>query len=195
MYIDHFSKFAIMTPIQTLLCSIQYFTEQGIQMFNYNASDYFGNIISGSAPINIDLYPPFTQATLIGVMGSSGWYKSNVSVDFNASDSMSGVNATYYSFNGVDWGTWEGTTLYLTSSVTLYYYSEDNAGLKEEVKNVSFRIEPNAPTIEVQEFGIPGISNWWRSILNITITATDTDSGMQQLCHQEDNGNTVCVTQ
>jgi len=177
-----FSPFVV-TGYSMQYCSTQQLSSEGSHTVNYRATDTYGNTGSGSDTVKIDLYPPSTLAQLTGVLGEQGWYTSNVVVDFVASDSSSGVNATYYSLDNETWNAWAGPdTLAFSEKSMLYYYSEDNAGLKENVRTVFVAIDKTGPEISVGETGTEGNAPWWVSILDVTINATDTESGMKELC-------------
>jgi len=87
-----------------------------------------------------DTTPPVTSIILDGTV-QGGVFITNVTVSFNASDDLSGVNATYFSFNAVNYTQY--TTPILLSEpkeYTITYYSVDNAGNQEQEKNVTFTI-------------------------------------------------------
>jgi hypothetical protein len=178
-----FSPF-IVTGYSMQYCSTQQLSSEGSHTVNYMATDTYGNTGSGSDMVNIDLYPPSTRAQFTGVLGGQGWYTSDVVVDFVASDSSSGVNATYYSLDNEAWNAWAGPdTLAFSEKSMLYYYSEDNAGHVEDVRTVFIAIDQTAPEISVSETGTAGTESWWISALDMTINATDTGSGMKMICY------------
>ena len=178
-----FSTYAII-DYSVQYCSTQFISQEGVWAVNYDVTDTYGNRVTGTTdPIKVDPYPPSTLAQLTGVIGNNGWFKSDVVVDFITSDSMSGIYATYYSLDNVTWSTWAGLdTFTVTSSADVYYYSEDVAGNLEEVKTVSIGVDKVAPEITTSDEGTAGTAPWWVSLVSSTITATDSDSGVQQLC-------------
>jgi hypothetical protein len=178
-----FSPFTV-TGYSMQYCSTQQISQEGTWVVNYDVTDTYGNEASGtSQQIKVDLYPPSSYAQFTGVAGEQGWYTSDVVVDFVASDSMSGVKAVYYSLDNETWNTWAGPdTLAFSEKSMLYYYSRDNAGHVEAVRTAFIAIDKTAPVISVTETGTAGTDPWWISILDVTINATDTESGMKELC-------------
>jgi hypothetical protein len=178
-----FSPF-IVTGYSMQYCSTQQISQEGTWAVNYDVTDTYGNEASGtSQQIKVDLYPPSSYAQFTGVAGEQGWYTSDVVVDFVASDSMSGVKAVYYSLDNETWNTWAGPdTLAFSEKSMLYYYSRDNAGHVEAVRTAFIAIDKTGPEISVTETGTAGTDPWWISILDVTINATDAESGMKELC-------------
>ena len=180
-----FSPF-IVTGYSMQYCSTQFVSQEGVWVVNYDATDTYGNSASGaSQQIKVDLYPPSSYAQLTGVMaGTSGWFTSDVVVDFVAFDSMSGVKAVYYSLDNETWNEWAGPgTLSLSESSKLYFYAKDRAGHTSDVQSIDVYIEKTAPTITIEESGTSGAAPWWVSALGLTINATDTESGVKQVCY------------
>jgi len=116
--------------------------------------------ISGSAGAKdyypISLFPPddeiapITNASLSGIVGTNGWFRSNVSVSLAATDYISGVNATYYrvSTSGGGWLTYFSSFILSSDGIsTVQFYSKDNAGNNELMKNVIVKIDKTAPTL------------------------------------------------
>jgi hypothetical protein len=68
-------------------------TLQGLTTFvNRTVFDLAGNSASVSPDVRIDRDPPtIVQGATTGTVGSNGWYTSDVSVDFTASDGLSGL--------------------------------------------------------------------------------------------------------
>jgi pimeloyl-ACP methyl ester carboxylesterase len=94
-----------------------------------------------------DFVPPVTTASVSGVAGLKGWYVSDATISFTATDSDTGVKQTLYSLNnGATYNIYtaplkisaEGTT-------SILYYSTDNQGNKEEAKILAIKIDKTAP--------------------------------------------------
>ena len=108
---------------------------------------------------NIDTTAPNTTCTLDGVMGDNGWYVSNVTVTLSATDNEggSGVKKTEYSFDEEEWITY--TDPFIVSAeglTTLYYRSEDNAGIIEvTIVREDVKIDTVAPVTTVTHTGTP----------------------------------------
>ncbi|MBI5234371.1 MAG: hypothetical protein HY880_08450, partial [Deltaproteobacteria bacterium] len=107
-------------------------------------TDSLGN--SGTQQIvfsNRDLTPPVTDISLSGTQGSDGWYSTSVTVTLTSSDGgdSSGVDKTWYSFNGSAWSQYTGPFVLDTDGANrVYYYSIDRAGNSETAKSREVKI-------------------------------------------------------
>lgn len=117
--------------------------------------------INGSAGAK-DYYPltflpdnivPITTASSIGTIGANGWFRSDASVSLSATDAGSGVNATFYRIGTS--GSWSDySSPFVISSDgnhTVQFYSMDNVGNVESVKNISIRIDRTGPTLTINQ--------------------------------------------
>lgn len=87
-----------------------------------------------------DTAPPVTDIILDGMI-QGDVFISNVTVSFNATDDLSGVNATYYSLDAVNFSVYlEPFNISGDGRYTITYYSVDNVGNQETPKNTSFTI-------------------------------------------------------
>ncbi len=105
----------------------------------WNQLQYFG-------PTCYDTVPPATTAALHGTITDSV-YSTPVKVTLSASDASSGVSHTYYSVNGAAYKSY--TAPFNVAALgydSVYYYSTDNAGNAESVKNVAFTSESTTTT-------------------------------------------------
>jgi hypothetical protein len=118
--------------------------------------------ISGSAgakdhfpllKLGADLYPPVTTASLSGTLGTSGWYRSTVTVSLGAIDDVSGVNATFYRIGTS--GSWLNyTDSFVLSSdgkYTIQFYSMDNSSNNEPTKSIAVKIDKTNPTLSINQ--------------------------------------------
>ena len=93
--------------------------------------------------------------------GLNGWYVSDVTVTFTATDTESGVAWTKYSLNnGVTWtthaGSWPFDVVVSDGEHQLLYYSEDNAGNVESV-NGPFALKLDKTTPEKRFSSFPAV--------------------------------------
>ncbi len=97
-----------------------------------------------------DTTPPVTTCVLQGIMQGQN-YISNVTVLLNASDDLSGVNATYYQIDSGNFSVYGGQFIVSGNGLhTVTYYSDDKAGNVEFPKNASFTIILASPvSIEI----------------------------------------------
>lgn len=135
--------------------------------------------------VNIDATPPSTSTQIQGVPGSSGWWRSAVTIALEATDGSSGVAATFagsgFTTGGAlvvydrstpfDSGSFEGID-------TLQFYSVDRAGNEEPLRSLDLRIDLTPPQTAVTLEGTRGENGWWRSPVRVTLAATDEGSGV-----------------
>jgi len=98
-----------------------------------------------------DTTPPVTNHSFNGTLGENGYYISEVEITLNATDDMSGVNATYYEIGpGGNWKTYTEPFMYaVVGRSILSYYSVDNVGNIEGQKSAVLRIDLYPPDISV----------------------------------------------
>lgn len=91
--------------------------------------------------------PPTTTIHLSGVQGNKGWFTSNVIVTLSATDDISGVNKTEYSFDNATWTTYTTPFTVNTEGYTiLYYKSTDKDGNQEKTKTETIMLDTMQPT-------------------------------------------------
>ncbi|MCK5260764.1 MAG: hypothetical protein KAJ44_01115 [Thermoplasmatales archaeon] len=128
-----------------------------------------------------DITPPVTTISFDPPEpnGDNGWYVSDVEVTLNASDNMSGVNATYYRINYGEWDTYEVPFVINESNYyVIEYYSVDNEGNVEDVKSASFKVD-----------SVPPVTTAHVSGNDIWLTATDDMSGVNWIEFRIDGGS------
>ncbi|MDD4902726.1 MAG: hypothetical protein PHE24_06350, partial [Patescibacteria group bacterium] len=121
-----------------------------------------------------DFVPPVTTASVSGVAGLKGWYVSDATISFTATDSDTGVKQTFYSLNnGVTYNNYtapfkmsaEGTT-------SVLYYSFDNQENKEEIKKLLIKIDKTAPEPKIsidpptKDLKVEGFDNLSQTIVS-----------------------------
>ncbi|MEW5874886.1 MAG: M12 family metallo-peptidase [Candidatus Zixiibacteriota bacterium] len=99
----------------------------------------------------VDRTEPVTTATMTCTqLDANGWCNGNVRVELAATDTLSGVAATYYSLNGAREQVYTGPFLVgLEGATTLEYYSVDRAGNVETLRRSThpIRVDQSAPVI------------------------------------------------
>lgn len=117
------------------------------QALTAQAEDRAGNRSAKTVVINLDKSPPTTTASLSGIAGRSGWYRSDVTVTLAATDNLSGVAGTEYSLDGG--ATWRPYTAPFAVAQegkhTIRFRSADAAGNAEAAKSVEVWIDKTAP--------------------------------------------------
>jgi len=109
---------------------IYYFTEDNAGNFSSEPYEW----------VSIDETAPVTKATLAGTINGS-IYDSAVKFSLSATDSLSGVQASYYQLDGGAVTAYSApVTVASLGSHKVSYYSVDNAGNKEVAKTAYFSI-------------------------------------------------------
>jgi len=128
-----------------------------------------------------DTTPPSTSVTLTGTLGGSGWYTSSVTISMTSSDNVA-VQRTYYRWQGAT--AWSKFSSAFSTSTegdrVLEYYSVDTTGNSETAKRVHVKIDRTAPTSS------PSVSGG-----SVTLTATDSRSGVSFIEYRIDSGSWV----
>jgi len=137
-----------------------------------------------------DAVPPTTTSTLNGTVGNGGWYRSNVRVTLSASDDGCGVTGTQYRVDGGGWQNYSGAfTVSGDGSHTVEYHSTDVVGNTESVRSRTFRIDTTAPNTHNSLSGTAGGGGWYRSDVQVTLSANDATSGVAGTQYRIDGGS------
>jgi len=122
------------------------------------------------ASLTTDTTPPVITPQVTGTLGSNGWYRSNVTVNWNVTDPESGIASS------TGCGT---TTLSVdTPGVTLTCSATNEAGLSAS-KAITIKIDQTPPVISGMPG--PGCSIWppnHKMVQVATVTAADAMSGV-----------------
>ncbi|MDQ0254535.1 hypothetical protein J2S74_001914 [Evansella vedderi] len=144
-------------------------TEEGVNEVSYYSVDNAGNVEEvKTEKVKIDKTAPETTSNIV-----NEWVKDDFTVELTATDSKSGVSATYYSVNGSDFT--EGTNFTITEEgvTQVSYYSVDNAGNVEEIKTEYVKIDKTAPetSSNIEE-------KWFKDDFTVKLTVTGAKSGV-----------------
>jgi large repetitive protein len=143
----------------------------GIQVVSFYSVDNAGNEETPKTTvIKVDKTPPVTVSDV-----TENWSKDDVTVNLTATDDLSGVVKTFYSFNGTDFV--EGTSFIVNKEgiQTVYFYSVDNAGNIESTKTAEVKIDKTAP-----ETVSDVTDKWNKGEVTVNLTATDNLSGVDK---------------
>jgi len=114
--------------------------------------------IEGGTPgmPNSVMNAPVTTYDLQGDLTAWGWYVSNVTVTFNATDET-GVKETKYKIDDGEWQTYTEPFVISEPGIhTVYYYSVDIWGVEETEKNFEVKIANLSSALQVT----PTEANW-----------------------------------
>ena len=136
--------------------------------------DVAGNsTMASSTPVKIDLTAPSTVTSSV-----PDWSNGNVTLTLSATDSLSGVAATYFTVDGGS--TQTGTSVVLTAegTHTVVFWSVDQAGNVESSHTASVKIDKTAPSITVSQAPAANAAGWNNSDVTVTFTCGDSVSGL-----------------
>jgi len=144
--------------------------QEGVNRLIFNSIDKAGNMEEvKTAFIKLDKTSPVTTINELPA------YAQSVDVQLASTDTLSGVNKTYYSINGSEYV--EGTSFKVEKEGTneISYYSVDIAGNKEAAKTAEVKIDKSAPVTEsnIKE-------GWVNKEVSVTLTAKDDLSGVDK---------------
>ncbi|QNS08549.1 OmpL47-type beta-barrel domain-containing protein [Streptomyces xanthii] len=182
----------------------------GAHTLKYKATDKAGNAAEEKslaftvvAPPTDDSTPPETSATVAGEKDASGAYVGMATVTVSASDTGSGVNTVEYAL-GAD-GAWQPYTapvmVHEPGEHTVRYRAADRAGNQAAEKSVTFEVvEPPAedttpPTVSLSVAGEKNSDGAYIGDAQLTLTATDDDSGVATVEYSLDGGPYLAYTQ
>jgi len=124
-------------------------------------------------------FPPVTIIDLSGTLGNNDWFISDVLVTLTATDDISGIDYTEYSYDGTNWLLYsEPFIIPIEGEITIYYRSVDNAGNFETIKYQPVKIDQTSPVTTISHDGTIFLEDWYYPDVEITLTATDDHSGV-----------------
>jgi hypothetical protein len=155
-------------------------TAEGNYTLYYYSVDLAGNnetIKQVAFKIHYDVVPPVTIHEFDGVTGNNNWFVSTtVTVMLSATDDSAGVDFTKYKLDDGAWTTYTGAFFVTGDAVhTLYYYSVDKVGNREENNSVALKIDKTVPMINLT-VEKTGLSKWL-----LTAGVSDETSGIAKV--------------
>jgi hypothetical protein len=145
--------------------------------------------VSWAPEFGPDTVPPVTTASLSGASGAANWYASPVTVTLAATDDSSGVAAIHSRTDGGPWALYANpVTVVGEGSHAMDYYATDLAGNNESARSVTFQIDTVAPVTTAQVSGTLAGNGSYLSSVIVTLTASDTTSGVQSEQYRVDGG-------
>ncbi|MDQ7909463.1 DUF1080 domain-containing protein [Phytohabitans sp. ZYX-F-186] len=139
-------------------------------------------VVSGGGE---DTTPPTVTAQVTGERNDDGDYVGAATVTLDATDSGSGVSKVEYAVDGGAYGTYSGpVTVNAVGNHTVSYRATDVAGNTSAPQSVSFTVvdEPDpdttAPTVTASVTGNRDGNGAYIGTATVTLSATDTESGV-----------------
>mgnify|MGYP000890525800 FL=1 len=176
-------------------------TSEGQHQFEYYASELAGSTTTVEAThtpgwVNIDKTAPETTGAAGGLplatTDDSGWRNAAQTVTFTPSDTVSGVasHGTTYRVDDGNLTIYENPfTISGQGSTKLTYKSADVAGNVEATQTGYVNIDTTMPVVSASTS--PSSSNgWYKTDVEVTLTATDTPSGIDRLQYREQGSAT-----
>ena len=152
----------------------QSFNNSGI-VFPQRATDLAGNQSNGSdfLLVRIDkTIPTISAAVTAGPNGSSGWYRSNVTVRFTCADNFLGSGIATCPADQIL--STDGASVSSTAQTVT-----DNAGNVSAASNViTVKIDKTLPTIVAAATTSPTAAGWYNANVIVHFTCTDGTSGI-----------------
>jgi hypothetical protein len=141
--------------------------------------------------IKVDSVAPSSQASASSTWRFDVWYQSPAQIYINATDSASNIAATYYTIDGGPTRTYTTTFNITAGGVhTVNYWSVDQAGNTEAQKSLTVRVDSEAPTTQIATGGT-GANGWYRGSVQVGLTATDPEAGVNVTMYRVDGGPTM----
>lgn len=108
--------------------------------------------------------PPNITLTIFGTLGSNGWYRSNVTLNWvvTGAENSVGCNAT---------------TLTVDTPGTKVTCSATSGG-DETIKSVTIKLDKTAPAVTAAASRVPDANGWYNHALAVTFAGTDATSGV-----------------
>lgn len=144
-----------------------------------------GKLMKVASNNNVDTTPPITVST-----APTGWSTTDVTVALSATDSESGVQATFYKLD--EGPAQSGNEVLLTTEGVhaIAYWSIDNTGNEEVPQMITVKIDKSAPvSFSLLNPGSPnGNNGWYTSKVKLNLSADDNLSGLNRIEIQAKNG-------
>ncbi|PZF82553.1 OmpL47-type beta-barrel domain-containing protein [Jiangella anatolica] len=180
----------------------------GNHVVQYRATDNAGNVAPVESvafavvePEPDDTTPPDVSASVAGSQNPDGDYIGSATVTVTASDTQSGVASIEYNLNGAGFVAYTAPVVVNTvGDHTVQFRATDNAGNVAPVESVAFTVvavQPDDTTPPAVTSSVAGEQNADGAYIDsatVTVTATDTQSGVASVAYSLDDGSFVPYT-
>ncbi|ALG10251.1 hypothetical protein AOZ06_28165 [Kibdelosporangium phytohabitans] len=151
-------------------------------------------------PDGEDTTPPTVSAAVKGTKDTNGNYVGKATVEVTAADSQSGVDKVEYQINDQSWQPYTAPVELTTpGDYSVQYRASDKKGNQSEVGSTRFKVvqQPPDSTPPTVSHAITGDKDPQGNYINkatVTVTATDTESGVKSTEYKLDSGNWTAYT-
>jgi hypothetical protein len=169
---------------------LHFVSEGANQTQQVTVTDNAGNSATFTSPVvKIDLTAPSTTAILPGGNPDQEWFGGSPLVTLSASDNLSGVSGSFFRLDGSGPNLAIGQFLIPGEGThTLEYWSVDRADNIETHKTRIIRIDGTPPVTQAGVSGTAGTNGWFRSAVQISLSATDNLIGVAGSFYRIDGG-------
>ncbi len=123
--------------------------------------------------------------TITSIDGNTPGYSASKTLTINASDGLSGLHATPYSFDdGANWQTSKSKT-YTTNETVKIAVRDKLGNVTKQTVTIS-NVDKDAPTIS----GVTGNPTDWAKSATLVVNASDSGAGLHSQAYSFDNGST-----
>ena len=166
---------------------LHFVAEGANQTQQVTVTDNAGNSATfTSQAVHIDLTQPSTVSNLSGE-----WFTAPVTVTLSATDNLSGVTGSFYRVDNGPTQTYTSPfSITSNGNHSVEFWSVDVAGNTETHHTQIVRIDSFAPLTQASLSGTAGTNGWYRTSVQVTLTANDNLSGVQSTFYQVDGGAT-----
>ncbi|MEW1848493.1 chitobiase/beta-hexosaminidase C-terminal domain-containing protein, partial [Nonomuraea angiospora] len=176
--------------------------EVGAHTVRYRATDKAGNTspvgsvaFTVAAPPGQDTTPPQVTAQVTGDRNDDGNYVGSATVTLTATDAGSGVDTVEYSLDGQPYAAYaQPLAVSQPGAHTVTYRATDKAGNTSDPGTTTFTVvaeqekDTTPPQVTAQVTGDRNDDGDYVGSATVTLTATDTQSGVDKVEHSLDNG-------
>ncbi|MGW6504100.1 OmpL47-type beta-barrel domain-containing protein [Nonomuraea angiospora] len=176
--------------------------EVGAHTVRYRATDKAGNTspvgsvtFTVAAPPGQDTTPPQVTAQVTGDRNDDGNYVGSATVTLTATDAGSGVGTVEYSLDGQPYAAYaQPLAVSQPGAHTVTYRATDKAGNTSDPGTTTFTVvaeqekDTTPPQVTAQVTGDRNDDGDYVGSATVTLTATDTQSGVDKVEHSLDNG-------
>lgn len=108
--------------------------------------------------------PPEITVTISGTLGLNGWYRSNVTVNWQVEGETTSAGC-------------DTATLSADTPGTKITCSAENGG-DQTIKSITIKVDKTPPTAAAAPERVPDANGWYNRVLNVTVSGTDATSGI-----------------